>query len=147
MNQRSQALNHGILLHDVGKLGILDAVLLKPEKLTPEEIEILKLHPQLGSRLLADIDYLQHALPVVLHHHERWDGNGYPYGLKGEEIPRLARNLALLDAWDALTQPQVYRDAWERQQALDYLLQESGMIYDPELVPRLVKMLSEEGAR
>lgn len=142
-----QALNHGILLHDVGKLGIPDAILLKPEKLTPEEFEIVKSHPQLGSRLLADIDYLQPALPVVLHHHERWDGKGYPYGLMGEEIPRLARIMALLDSWDALTQPQVYRDAWERQQTLEYLIQESGTIYDPELAPRLVKMLSEEGAR
>lgn len=142
-----QALFNGILLHDIGKMGIPDAVLLKPGKLTAEEFRIVKSHPQLGSRLLADIDYLQPALPVVLHHHERWDGKGYPYGLKAEEIPLLARIAALLDSWDALTQPQVYREAWRRRQALDYLVEEAGAHFDPELTRRFVDLLRAEGAK
>jgi hypothetical protein len=97
------------LLHDVGKIGINDSVLRKPDKLTDEEFEHIKLHPELGCRILSDIRQLKDVLPVVLHHHEQWDGKGYPHGLAGEDIPLEARIVAVADAYDAMTSDRPYR--------------------------------------
>lgn len=97
------------LLHDIGKIGINESVLRKPGKLTPEEYEHIKQHPELGYRILADIRQLQDVLPAVLHHHEQWDGQGYPHGLAGEQIPRIALIMAVADAYDAMFSSRPYR--------------------------------------
>jgi HD-GYP domain-containing protein (c-di-GMP phosphodiesterase class II) len=97
------------LLHDIGKIGIDDAVLRKPDKLTPEEFDHIKQHPELGYRILADIAQLSDVLPAVLHHHEQWDGKGYPCKLAGDQIPYIARILAVADAYDAMSSDRPYR--------------------------------------
>jgi len=96
-------------LHDIGKIGIDDAVLRKPGKLTPEEFDHIKEHPELGYRILADISQLADVLPAVLHHHEQWDGKGYPFKLAGDQIPYIARILAVADAFDAMSSDRPYR--------------------------------------
>jgi HD-GYP domain-containing protein (c-di-GMP phosphodiesterase class II) len=97
------------LLHDIGKIGIDDAVLRKPGKLTEAEFDHIKQHPELGYRILADIHQLSSVLPAVLHHHEQWDGKGYPFKLAGEQIPLIARILAVADAYDAMNSDRPYR--------------------------------------
>ena len=102
----------GAYLHDVGKIGIPDNILNKPEKLTPEEWKIIQTHPQLGFELASAAPSLKEALPVILHHHERIDGGGYPGGLSGTDIPLEARVVAVADVWDALTSDRAYRKGW-----------------------------------
>ena len=106
----------GALLHDIGKMGIRDAVLLKPGQLTDEEWAEMKQHPQYAVELLSPIEFLRPALDIPQYHHEKWDGSGYPLGLKGEAIPLTARVFAVVDVWDALTSDRPYREAWTRQQ-------------------------------
>ena len=101
-------LEHGVLLHDIGKIGIPDAILLKPGPLTPEEWKIMRTHPEIGKRVIENIPFLRGAVPIVYHHHEKWDGTGYPRGLKGEEIPLGARIFAVVDAFDAMTFDRPY---------------------------------------
>lgn len=122
-------------MHDVGKIGIADAILLKPGKLTPEEFEIMKAHAEIGSRILSGEDSLiKAAQEIALYHHENWDGSGYPNGLKGEEIPLLARICALADVFDALTSERPYKEAWPVQRAVDWVRMESGKKFDPAVV-------------
>ena len=102
-------LRRGALLHDIGKMGIPDSILLKPETLTEEEWAIMRKHPQYAYEMLSMIDYLRPALDIPYCHHERWDGKGYPRGLKGEEIPLAARIFSVVDVWDALTSNRPYR--------------------------------------
>ncbi|MBI4609553.1 MAG: response regulator, partial [Candidatus Rokubacteria bacterium] len=104
-------IEHGVLLHDIGKIGIPDAILLKPGPLTPEEWKIMRTHPEVGRRLVERIPFLRQAAPIVYHHHERWDGTGYPLGLKGEQIPLGARIFAVVDAFDAMTFDRPYSKA------------------------------------
>ena len=132
-----EALKHiwrGGLLHDVGKLGIPDAILLKTENLSPAEWEIMRKHPVYAYEWLSRIDYLQPALAIPYCHHEKWDGTGYPRGLKGEEIPLPARIFAIVDVWDALTSDRPYRKAIPLETALDYIRSQAGKHFDPELV-------------
>lgn len=132
-----EALKHiwrGGLLHDVGKLGIPDSILLKTENLTPAEWEIMRKHPVYAYEWLARIDYLQPALAIPYCHHEKWDGTGYPRGLQGEEIPLPARIFAIVDVWDALTSDRPYRKALPLESALDYIRAQAGKHFDPELV-------------
>jgi PAS domain S-box-containing protein len=124
----------GALLHDIGKMGIPDSILLKPGPLTPEEWVIMRTHPQNAYILLAPIAHLRRALEIPYCHHERWDGSGYPRGLKGEEIPLSARIFAVVDTWDALNSDRPYRKAWSKEKALIYILEQAGKAYDPAVV-------------
>jgi HD-GYP domain-containing protein (c-di-GMP phosphodiesterase class II) len=122
------------LLHDVGKIGIDDSVLRKPGRLTDAEFEHIKLHPELGYRILADLKQLSDVLPAVLHHHERWDGQGYPHGLSAENIPTMARIMAVADAYDAMTSDRPYR-AGMSEEKVDAIFREgSGSHWDPAVV-------------
>ncbi|BBB48642.1 PAS domain S-box protein [Pelolinea submarina] len=124
----------GALLHDIGKMGIPDAILNKPGKLTDEEWAFVRKHPQDAFDMLSSIKYLKPALDIPYCHHERWDGTGYPRGLKGEEIPLAARIFAVVDVWDALTSDRPYRKAWPRAKAKEYMLSQAGKHFDPQLV-------------
>jgi PAS domain S-box-containing protein len=132
-------LRRGAILHDIGKIGIPDTILLKPEKLTPEEWEIMRQHPQFAYDMLSPISYLQNALDIPYCHHEKWDGTGYPQGLKGEEIPLSARIFTIVDVLDALLSDRPYRDAWTLQEAKEYIIQQSGTHFDPAIVETLIK--------
>lgn len=131
---RLRSIAQGALLHDVGKIGIPDAILRKPGKLTEEEWVEMKKHPEMGYRLLRDIDFLQDILLTVRHHHEHWDGSGYPSGLKGEEIPLEARMFAVVDAFDAITSQRPYSRARTHEEAERILREESGTTFDPAVV-------------
>src|SRR5690606_13199549 len=122
------------LLHDIGKIGIDDQVLRKPGRLTEAEFEHIKLHPELGYRILSDLRQLSDVLPVVLHHHEQWDGGGYPARLKGEETPLLARITAVADAFDAMTSDRHYRKGLPREKVDEIFRQAAGQQWDPRVV-------------
>lgn len=122
------------LLHDIGKIGINDGVLSKPGRLTEAEYEHIKLHPQLGQKILADLKQLAEVLPVVFHHHEQWDGKGYPHGLAGEQIPLSARIVAVADAFDALTSNRPYRDGMPFEKAENVLRSGAGTQWDARVV-------------
>ncbi|WP_448517745.1 HD domain-containing phosphohydrolase [Pseudothermotoga sp.] len=138
-------IRRGALLHDIGKLAVPDRILLKPGKLDEEEWKIMKMHPLYAQNMLSKIEYLQPASDIPLYHHERWDGSGYPFGLKGEDIPLSARIFAVVDVYDALSSDRPYRKAWTKQEAIDYIKNESGRLFDPKVVEVFLKML-EEGA-
>ena len=127
-------IRRGALLHDIGKVGVFDSILHKPGKLTAEEWAIMKKHPVFAYQLLSPIDYLKPALDIPYCHHEKWDGSGYPRGLKGEEIPLAARIFTVADVFDALTSERPYRPAWSREDALAYIRAESGKHFDPRIV-------------
>ncbi len=129
-----QHIRRGALLHDIGKMGIPDAILLKPGPLTPDEWVVMRQHPVHAYEMLKTIDYLSPALEIPYCHHERWDGNGYPRGLKEKNIPMSARIFSVVDVWDALTSDRPYRCAWSEHQALEYISRESGRHFDPEAV-------------
>ncbi len=135
----------GALLHDVGKMAIPDSILLKPAKLTPQEWEIMKKHPEYAYQMLYPISYLRPALDIPYCHHERWDGKGYPRGLKGEEIPLAARIFAVVDAWDAMTHDRPYRPALSRERALEEIKRGSGTQFDPKIVEVFLEFLKEKG--
>ena len=132
------------LLHDIGKIGIPDSILLKPGKLSNEEYEIIKLHPELSYELLKHIDVLEDSLPGIRHHHERWDGSGYPDGLKGKEIPLQARILAVADSFDAMTSDRIYRKGIPKTEAVKEIKELSGKYYDPEVVENALYILLNE---
>ncbi len=129
-----EALRAGALLHDVGKLGVPDNVLLKPGQLTPEEFEKMKTHPVVGAAILEPVKFPYPVGAIVRHHHERWDGKGYPDGLVGEDIPLGARILSVADVYDALTSDRPYRPAWTRGRTLAFLKAEAGRQFDPQVV-------------
>jgi len=128
------------LMHDVGKIGVPEAVLTKPGKLTDAEFDQIKLHPEIGARIIGDIRQMQDLIPGVLHHHERWDGRGYPYRLAGEAIPPFGRIIGLADAFDAMSSNRTYRAARPRPQVLDEIRKCAGSQFDPELAPVFVGM-------
>jgi putative two-component system response regulator len=127
-------LRRGALLHDLGKLGIPDSILRKPESLTEQEWVVMRRHPQLAYDMLYSIEYLRPALDIPYSHHERWDGSGYPRGLQGEQIPLAARLFAVIDVWDALTSDRPYRPAWSQADARIYIREQSGKYFDPRVV-------------
>jgi putative two-component system response regulator len=135
------SIRRGALLHDIGKLGIPDAILLKSDKLNEHEWSLMKQHPQLAYDMLYPIEYLRPALDIPYCHHEKWDGTGYPRGLKGEDIPLSARLFAVVDVWDALTSDRPYRQAWGRDQTLNYILEQSGKHFDPKVVDIFSKVI------
>lgn len=138
-------LRYGALLHDIGKIGIPDNILLKPGPLTEAEWQIMRQHPQTAYDLLKDIPFLKRAVEILYAHHERWDGSGYPRGLKGEEIPLGARIFAVVDVWDALTSERPYRPAWSPERARAYLQEQAGVLFDPRIVEAFLELLDEEG--
>jgi PAS domain S-box-containing protein len=131
----------GALLHDIGKMGIPDAILQKPGKLNAEEWKIMKLHPVYAFEWLSSIEYLRPALDIPHYHHEKWDGTGYPDGLKAEQIPIAARIFAIVDVWDALLSDRPYRKAWPREKTLAYIQEESGKYFDPEVVDAFLHLI------
>jgi len=131
----------GALLHDMGKLGIPDSILLKPGKLTDEEWVIMRQHPQFAVDMLGPIDYLRPALDIPFGHHEKWDGSGYPQGLKGKQIPLAARLFAVVDVWDALRSDRPYRAAWSKEKVLEHIQAGSGSHFDPEIVEIFIKIM------
>lgn len=134
-------MRRGALLHDIGKLGIPDSVLLKPGKLDLAEWQLMQQHPVLAHEWLSKIPFLRPALEIPYAHHERFDGSGYPLGLKGEEIPLSARIFAIIDVYDALVSNRPYRKAWTQEKTLDYLLEFSGKHFDPKLIQTFLKLM------
>jgi len=132
------------MLHDIGKVGIEDGILNKPDHLTQEEWAVMIKHPDIGYRIAMSIPELMRIADFILSHHERWDGGGYPHGLKGEEIPLLSRILAIVDAYDAMTQDRVYRKAMEKQQALDEIEKNAGTQFDPVIAELFLALLKKE---
>jgi len=136
-------IRRGALLHDMGKLGIPDSILLKQGKLTAAEWVIMRKHPGLAHNMLAEIQHLKPALDIPYCHHEKWDGTGYPRGLKAEEIPLPARIFALVDVWDALTSDRPYRKAWTKEKTLEYIKEQSGKHFDPQCVGTFIKLVTD----
>ncbi len=129
-----QHLWRGSLLHDIGKMGVPDSILLKPGPLSEAEEQIMRQHPMYAYQMLSPIAYLKPALEISYCHHEKWDGSGYPRGLKGEEIPLSARLFAVVDVFDALTSDRPYRRAWPREDAYSFIQEQSGKHFDPQIV-------------
>ncbi len=138
-------MRRGILLHDMGKMGVPDTILLKPDALTEEEWEIMHKHPQYAFEMLAPISYLRPALDIPGSHHEKWDGTGYPRGLKGEQIPLAARIFAVVDVYDALTSDRPYRKAWSKEKAIQYIVDEREKSFDPRVVDVFMSLKKEMG--
>ncbi|MDP3058112.1 MAG: HD-GYP domain-containing protein, partial [bacterium] len=134
-------LRRGALLHDIGKIGIPDNILLKPDKLTDDEWTIMRKHPALGYEMLLPIEYLRPCIAIPYSHHEKWDGTGYPQGLKGEQIPVMARIFSIVDVWDAITSDRPYRKAWPENKALEYIEMNSGIYFDPQFVSVFLRMI------
>ena len=131
----------GTLIHDIGKMGVSEALLNKPESLSGEERREIEKHPLTAHKLLKDIPFLSQAMDIPVYHHERWDGTGYPFRLAGEEIPLSARIFALVDNWDALLSDRPYRKAWPREQVIAYIRSQSGEKFDPVLVERFIDLV------
>jgi putative nucleotidyltransferase with HDIG domain len=138
--EQLKALERGALLHDIGKIGVSDTILHKPGKLTEDEWKIMRTHPDIGSRIVEGIPFLQVCMPVVRYHHERWDGSGYPLGLKGQDIPMFARIFAVADVFDALTSKRSYRKRGTSEDALAYLREQSNILFDPQIVEALAEL-------
>ncbi len=138
-----KALERGSLLHDIGKIGISDTILHKPGPLTEEEWKVMRHHPDIGAKIVAGIPFLEDTIPLIRHHQERWDGKGYPSGLRGEEIPILARMFAIVDAFDALTSNRPYREKISTMEAIEYITEQAGFIFDPEIVEVFKKLITE----
>jgi putative two-component system response regulator len=144
-NEHANLLFEASPMHDVGKIGVSDSILLKPGKLTPEEFVEIKKHATIGGYILASgkSDLLRMAEKIALFHHEKWDGTGYPQGLKGEEIPEEARIVAIADVFDALTSSRPYKKAWDVNEAADFILNNAGSHFDPRLAELFHSVLPE----
>jgi PAS domain S-box-containing protein/putative nucleotidyltransferase with HDIG domain len=142
-----QNVHLGALLHDIGKIGVDEHLLNKPGKLTEEEFELIKAHPALGADIVARVEHLRGVVPIVRHHHERFDGSGYPDGLAGEDIPLEARILAVVDAFGATTDDRAYRKALPLEQAVAELQRSAGSQLDPQVVEAFLRLLRREGDR
>ncbi len=124
-------------MHDIGKIGIPDNILLKPGKLDDKEWDIMRKHPEYGASIIGehDSDLMKLSQEIAISHHEKWDGSGYPNGLKGEEIPLSGRIVAIADVFDALTSERPYKKAWTVEKAVDVINKDAGTHFDPELTP------------
>jgi putative nucleotidyltransferase with HDIG domain len=137
-------IRRGALLHDIGKMGVPDSILLKEGKLTAKEWVIMRQHPTFSYEMLQPIRYLQQSLDIPYCHHEKWDGTGYPRGLKAEQIPLVARIFAVIDVWDAVTIDRPYRKAWTKQRALKYIREQSGKHFDPKVVKAFLELFGKK---
>lgn len=137
-------IRRGALLHDIGKLGVPDIILLKSDMLTDEEWEVMHKHPQFAYEMLVGIEYLKNALDIPYCHHERWDGKGYPRKLRGEEIPLAARIFAIVDVWDAITTDRPYRKGWSNEAAIQHIRSESGRHFDPDVVENFIELVARK---
>ncbi len=138
------AIRRGSMLHDIGKMGVPDHILLKPGPLTETEWALMRKHPQFAFELLSPIEYLRNALDIPHYHHEKWDGSGYPRGLKGDEIPLAARIFAIVDVYDAVTSERPYRPAWSKEKALDHICSLAGAHFDPLVVEMFLEVMKEK---
>lgn len=147
LNIEKNELEHirrGALLHDVGKMGIPDHILLKPGKLNAEEWKIMRKHPVYAYEMLSEIPFLKPALEIPYAHHEKWDGSGYPLGLKGKDIPLAARIFAIVDVFDALSYDRVYQKAWPFNKIIPYIQDQSGKHFDPQVVESFLKLIESD---
>jgi putative nucleotidyltransferase with HDIG domain len=133
-------IKRGALLHDIGKMGIPDGILLKPGGLTPKERELMQQHPDLAYEMLSPIEFLKPAIAIPYCHHEKWDGSGYPRGLRGDQIPLAARIFSVVDVWDALTSDRPYREPLDRAEVRRHIREEAGSHFDPKVVDVFLKM-------
>jgi HD-GYP domain-containing protein (c-di-GMP phosphodiesterase class II) len=132
----------GALLHDVGKVGVPETILLKPGRLSRQEWEVMRKHPDYAYDLIYPIEYLRPCLSIPYSHHEKWNGTGYPQGLKGEEIPLPARIFAIVDVWETLSTDRIYREAWPEERVMGFIQQQSGTHFDPEAVEMFLYAIS-----
>lgn len=142
-DQDVEDVRRGALLHDIGKIAVPDHILLKPGPLTDAEWVIMRTHPKAAYDILKPIKHLANSLDIPYCHHERWDGAGYPRGLKGDAIPLSARIFAVIDVWDALLSDRPYRKAWEREKVIEHIRDNSGTHFDPVLADLFLKMMSQ----
>jgi putative nucleotidyltransferase with HDIG domain len=140
-------IKRGALLHDIGKMGIPDGILLKPGGLTPKERELMQQHPDLAHEMLSPIEFLKPAISIPYCHHEKWDGSGYPRGLRGEQIPLPARIFSIVDVWDALTSDRPYRKPMPLEEARQYIGQQAGTHFDPHIVEAFLQMQAIAGPK
>lgn len=141
-NSFIETLEYGTLFHDIGKIGIPDNILNKPGKLTYEEFEQIKKHPELGYKILSNVAFLNESLPLITHHHERYDGNGYPNQLIGKDIPLGSRIIAIADTFDAMTSDRPYRQALSTEIAITEIVKNSGSQFDPNIVDYFLRIVS-----
>lgn len=134
--------SYGFMLHDIGKIGVPDSILVKPGELTPAEWIIMRAHPEMGVRIVDPIGFSNRTTDVILYHHERWDGSGYPYKLEGTDIPLAARVFAVADTYDALTTARPYRNAIDKRLALRHIENGAGTNYDPKVVAAFQTLIS-----
>jgi putative nucleotidyltransferase with HDIG domain len=134
-------IERGALLHDVGKIGVPDAVLKKPKELNDMEWEAMRKHPLLAGLMVSKIGFLEGSMPILLYHHERYDGTGYPFGLTADKIPLEARIFSIVDAYDAMTSDRPYRDAMSHEAAMAEVEANSGLQFDPDVVEAFGKMM------
>jgi HD-GYP domain-containing protein (c-di-GMP phosphodiesterase class II) len=140
-NSELPNIRRGVLLHDIGKMGVPDYILLKSSLLTDEEWQIMRQHPLNAYNLLSKISYLRSALDIPYCHHEKWDGSGYPRGLKGEQIPLSARMFSIMDVYDALSYDRPYRSAWPKEKIIEYIKEQSGKYFDPRVVEAFLELI------
>jgi putative nucleotidyltransferase with HDIG domain len=138
------SLRKAALLHDIGKIGVPDAILTKPGPLTADEYDTVKRHPEIAIEILGHLSFLEEQLPLILHHHERYDGRGYPSGLVGERIPIGARILAVADALDTMFSPRTYKPAYQLDQVRAELIAGSGRQFDPAVIQATLALLDEQ---
>lgn len=134
-------IRRGAMLHDIGKMGVPDNILFKPDELSDEEWTVMRKHPEYAHDFLSQIAHLSSAMDIPYSHHERWDGTGYPCGLKGEKIPLAARIFSVVDVWDALRSDRPYRKAWPEEKVLNYIQAGSGTQFDPQVVDLFLKLM------
>ncbi len=142
--EQSKTLTYGAFLHDIGKVGVSEAILVKPGSLTPAEWEEIRRHPEIGEKICAPLRFAKDVVPIIRHHHERWDGTGYVEQLSGEEIPFLARVISVVDAFDAMTSERPYRRAMPLEQALSRLSDGAGSQWDPYITRVFVDLAERE---
>ncbi|BCO19428.1 two-component system response regulator [Alteromonas sp. KC3] len=145
-DKQAEILLHAAPMHDIGKIGIADSIMLKPGKLTEEEFALMKHHPEIGAEIIGDCGdslLLNVAKSVSLTHHEKWDGSGYPRGLSGEDIPIEGRICAIADVFDALTSKRPYKEAWSIEKTVDFLKEQKGKHFEPKLVDLLIENLQQ----
>jgi putative two-component system response regulator len=142
-----RAVRLGGILHDIGKIGIPDSILRKPGKLTEDEMDVMRKHPAIGAQIISQMRFATRVVPIVLGHHERWDGRGYPHSLAGENIPIGARIICIVDAFDAMTTTRPYREAMPIARALDQLREGRGAQFDPDLTDLFIGLVERNELR